>query len=174
MCVARSYGCRACAGDDGWSGRRLCATCTHGGGRIGGICAHSQTFIDIHKHSGGAEVHAGCADGEAGNPAPSTSIVFPPGPVAQVLAYIGNAKSHDADLLAAPAAASKRRGRCHSRAVRPELQHCAPNAGGDAACESRPVRAPSETLAAHKNGNWSDESLQAAMNAVTNNGMPLR
>ena len=36
------------------------------------------------------------------------------------------------------------------------------------------MRAPSETCAAHKNGNWSNESLQAAMDAVTDSGMSLR
>ena len=47
-------------------------------------------------------------------------------------------------------------------------------AGGDDACEPRPVRAPTETHVTHKNGNWSDESLRNAMNAVADNGMPLR
>ena len=83
------------------------------------------------------------------------------------------------NLLATLAAVSKRRGRRRSRAVRQALRRRAPDAsptwaGGDGACELTHVRAPSETPAAHKNGNWSDESLQAAMNAVTDNGMPLK
>ena len=40
------------------------------------IYKHSQTFRE------GAEVHFDCADGEAGDPAPLTSIVFPPGSAA--------------------------------------------------------------------------------------------
>ena len=48
------------------------------------------------------------------------------------------------------------------------------DAAGDAACESRPVRTPGEVRGGHKNGNWSTESLQAAMDAVTDDGMSLR
>ena len=117
---------------------------------------------------------AGSAHGEAGDPAPWTSTAFPPGPAVQVFACIEDAEFHDADLLAAPIMASKRRGKRRSQAVRPTLRRRAPNAAGDAACESRPVRAPSEMPATHKNGNWSNKSLQASMNAITDDGMPLK
>ena len=160
-CAAHSDGRGACAGDDGRGGRngRLCAASSHGGGRVGGICAHSQTFTYIHTHSqtfkGGPEVHSGCAHGEAGDPAPSTSTIFQPRPTAQVLPCIDDTKFHDADLLAAPIVASRRR----SWALRLALRRRTLDAAGDAACESRPMRAPSETPPAHKNGNWSNESL---------------
>ena len=58
--------------------------------------------------------------------------------------------------------------------MRPALRRRSADAAADAACESRPVRAPGEMHGAHKNGNWSTESLQAAMDAVTDNGMSLR
>ena len=114
------------------------------------------------------------AHGKASDLATSAPIDFQPGDAAPGFPCIDDADFQDADLLAALASASRWRGRHHSQAVRPALRRHAADAARDAACESRLVRAPSEMRAAHKNGNWSNESLQAAMDAVTDDGMSLR
>ena len=167
-CGARYHGCGA-RGGDGRGGRKaeLRTACSHGGGRVGG---HSRTCRHIHSNSqqfagvrgGGPEVECGGFDGngeadsvhgEAGNPAPGTAIGFPPRPIAQVLVCVDDAEFHDVDFLAAPAVASKQRGRRRSRAVRPGLRRRAFDAASNVACEPRPVRPANEMPGAHKNGN---------------------
>ena len=111
---------------------------------------------------------------EAGDPAASAPNIFQARDAAPRFPCHTDADFHDADFLAAPASASRRRHRRRSRVVRPALRHRAPDAVGDAACESKTVRVATEVRAAHKNGNWSNDSLQAAMDAVTDDGMSLR
>ena len=97
----------------------------------------------------------------------------------QAAPCIDDAEFNDVDLLATLTAFSRWRGKRRSQVVGPTLQCRIADAlsmrvGGDGACKSRPVRAPTKTPVAHKNGNWNDENLRNAMNAVTDDGMPLR
>ena len=94
LCVARSHGCRACARHDGRAGGAgdymlqalIGAEFLIGakGGVRGSGASVLQTVIGtaaLTDARGGAEVHGGCADNEAGNPADVASIIFPPGGV---------------------------------------------------------------------------------------------
>ena len=132
---------------------------------------NGQAGADVHGQAATDEV--GAMDVDAGNPAapaPTTRLRGPPVNAAVCV----DAEFGDADLLAAPTAASRRRGRRRSRALRPGLRRRPSDAHGDGACDQNPARPASATPGSHKNGNWSNDSLQAAMNAVTDDGMPLR
>ena len=79
-----------------------------GAGGRGPLCSRQSLGQQHSQIPRGAEVHMGCADGEAGDPASAASTVFSPGGAMQVLACINDAEFNDVDLLAAPAAVSRR------------------------------------------------------------------
>ena len=140
----------------------------------GAGCGDGQAGSEAHGQAGRTDGdQAGAVDVDAGNPAAHAAIAMLPGPSVNAAVCV-DAEFGDADLLAAPAVASRRRGRRRSCALRLGLRRRPFDAHGDATCELRPARPASATSGSHKNGNWSNDSLQAAMNAVTDNGMPLR
>ena len=120
-----------------------------------------------------AEGQAPDACGTGANTGANATLFFWAGVGAPALPCV-DTKFGDADLLAARPSASRRRGRTRSRPVRPQLRGRAPDSAADGACDSRPVRAATEMRGAQKNGNWTNDSLQAAMDAVTDDGMSLK
>ena len=103
---------------------------------------------DEYGRGGFADGEPGGVHSEAGDPVVSAPIIFRPRDAAPGFPCHINTDFQDADFLAAPTSASRRRRRRRSRAVRLVLRHRAPDAAGDAACESTPVRAAIEMRAA--------------------------
>ena len=126
------------------------------------------------REAGGADRRASRRRGRRPMLAAQTQrFFFGAGVTAPALPCV-DAEFGDADLLAARPSASRRRGRTRSHPVRRQLHRRAPDSAADAACESRPMRAVAEMHGAQKNGNWTNDSLQATMDAVTDDGMSLK